>query len=73
MVATSAYGNHPESAHIPLWGRGMLEYAKGRVDNVGISLKVRKVRTIVDQRRDATITSGHVEIRDAQSCDDLFA
>ena len=44
--------------------------AKGRVDNVGIVLKVRKVRTMDNQRRDTTITSlsGHVEMRDMQSC-----
>ena len=41
-------------------------FAKGRVDDVGISLKVRKVHTMDDKRRDA---SGHVEIRDARSCD----
>ena len=39
--------------------------AKGRVDDVGISLKVSKVRTTEDQQRDAS----HVEIRDAKSYD----
>ena len=41
-------------------GRAMLGYgsiAKGRVDDVGISLKVSKVRTTEDQRRDASVWS----------------
>ena len=55
-----------------MFGYGLI--ARRRVDDVGISLKVSKVRTMDDKRRDATIMSscGHVEMRDGKSCD-LFA
>ena len=65
MITLTRLFETPESQPTSLEeGRGML----GRVDVVRISLKVSKVHTTEDQRRDSKLSS-HVQRRDANSCD----